>query len=809
MKLIQKLSRAVVVLLLFAALPVASHAAVTGQLDTQSIAQSASSTTSEWSGMGLLQKVFGGIVTNPLNPSSGDSASSILGEVFAVLNASLLAIGSIWMMYTISSGVAQTAHEGELMGRRYSTLWTPVRMISGTVGIVPVFHGWSLAQLIMLWFSMLGVGIANMGWDQGADFLANGGDLVVQTVPSQNIQQVAEAVFDASLCVEANNAGISISNALRASDPLSQPETGQYGGQATQDGSGYQWGFLQANGGYGDASCGSVQFPSAGSALSAGSGGFLGSAGNFIGGQAVSVENAARNAAMVAFQNLAQSADQAANNLVHSIVAAQAANLSTLGLAKAIPVDYKASVIESLAIAYQHDLESGIAQSSAASNSGAYASEQMVQNVKATSQSIGFTSAGAWFTTLAGLSTAMEHAMTASVSVGSSPQPVASFQYGSYVYGPALRDKAFIDAANAGASSQAPGSTTANMAPADPASSWIGSKIHEIAMKMCPTGTAMNNAAGVSGVSSAGQCIVEGLVGSSGPGANSSALIRMKDAGDYIVGISAIGVTALGGVSGSESAIHGFFGSIARKAASVATLGTSDAVIGAAEGAAKVWVTILMTALSVVMGLGFMLSIYLPMIPFIVWIAGIATWLAVVVEAVVGAPLWAFAHMDAEGEGMGQRTTYGYLFVLNVLFRPFLMVVGLILAAVLIQVVGGLFLYLFPMAMSSVQVDSVTGLLSICGFIGVYVSGCLAIVNTGVNMITMVPNNVLSWIGGAAGIQLGEGMQQHTQGAASGLSGAGGVAGQVMKGVADERTKAAQAASALKGADNAAKSEQK
>ena len=81
---------------------------------------------------------------------------------------------------------------------------------------------------------------------------------------------------------------------------------------------------------------------------------------------------------------------------------------------------------------------------------------------------------------------------------------------------------------------------------------------------------------------------------------------------------------------------------------------------------------------------------------------------------------------------------------------------------------------------------------------------CLAIVNTGVNMITMVPNNVLSWIGGATGIQLGEGMQQHTQGAASGLSGAGGVAGQVMKGVADERTKAAQAASALKGADKAA-----
>ena len=731
--------------------PALAHATV-GQLDVQSIAQSASSTTSEWSGMGLLQKVFGGIVTNPLNPSSTGSASSILGEVFAVLNASLLAIGFIWMMYTISSGVAQTAHEGELMGRRYSTLWTPIRMISGTVGIVPVFHGWSLAQLIMLWFSMLSVGIANMGWDQGADFLANGGDLVVQAVPSQNIQQVAEAVFDASLCVEANNAGISISNALRANDPLSQPETGQYGGQATQDGSGYQWGFLQANGGYGDASCGSVQFPSAGSALSAGSGGFLGSAGNFIGGQAVSVENATRNAAMAAFQNLAQSADQAANDLVHSIVAAQAANLSTLGLAQAIPPDYKASVIESLALAYQHDLESKIAAVSSGSNSGAYAAEQMVQNVKTTSQSIGFTSAGAWFTTLAGLSTAMEHALTASVSVRSSPSQLASFQYGSYVYGPALRDKAFIDAANAGASSQAPGSTTANMAPADPASSWIDGKIHDVAMKMCPTGTAMNNAAGVS---SPGQCVVEGLVGSTTLGANSSALIRMKDAGDYLMGAAEIGVTAFGALEGYKS---GLTGKVEEDAASLFTGGASDAVIGAG----MVWGKILKEVFLAIMLAGVSMSIYLPLVPFIVWVAACATWLAVVVEAVVGAPLWAFAHMDAEGEGMGQRTAHGYLFTLNVLFRPFLMIVGLILAAVLIQVIGGLFLYLFPMAMSSVQVDSVTGVFSIVGFIVVYVSGCLAIVNTGVNMINMVPNNVLSWIGGTMINNFGENMQRHT-----------------------------------------------
>jgi len=114
----------------------------------------------------------------------------------------------------------------------------------------------------------------------------------------------------------------------------------------------------------------------------------------------------------------------------------------------------------------------------------------------------------------------------------------------------------------------------------------------------------------------------------------------------------------------------------------------------------------------------------------------------------------------------------------------------------LIQVIGGLFLYLFPMAMSSVQVDSIAGIFSILGFIIVYCAGCLAIVNTSVGMINMVPNNVLSWIGGTMINNAGEAMQRHTDSAAGNVQntisaalrgGGNGVSGSGLKGIQTEK----------------------
>lgn len=74
---------------------------------------------------------------------------------------------------------------------------------------------------------------------------------------------------------------------------------------------------------------------------------------------------------------------------------------------------------------------------------------------------------------------------------------------------------------------------------------------------------------------------------------------------------------------------------------------------------------------------GLTVAFVLPMVPYVMWIAGIASWLILVCEAVVAAPLWMLAHMTLNGEGLHGNARQGYALLFDVLFRPTLMLFGL------------------------------------------------------------------------------------------------------------------------------------
>jgi conjugal transfer/type IV secretion protein DotA/TraY len=153
---------------------------------------------------------------------------------------------------------------------------------------------------------------------------------------------------------------------------------------------------------------------------------------------------------------------------------------------------------------------------------------------------------------------------------------------------------------------------------------------------------------------------------------------------------------------------------------------------------------------------GAMLSIYIPMVPFIIWYGGVITWLAIVGEGVIASPLWGMAHLDGDGDGLGQRSTHGYVFLLNVLFRPVLMLLGLILGGAIVIVAGTALNPMFASAMANAQFDSWTGVISIVGFIAIYVSLSLTLIHTSFNLIHVVPDQVLAWVGGQIGNRLGQ-----------------------------------------------------
>lgn len=153
--------------------------------------------------------------------------------------------------------------------------------------------------------------------------------------------------------------------------------------------------------------------------------------------------------------------------------------------------------------------------------------------------------------------------------------------------------------------------------------------------------------------------------------------------------------------------------------------------------------------------LGGTLSTYLPMVPFIIWFGAAVNWLVVVGEAIIAAPLWAITHLGGEGDGLGHRTAHGYIFLLNVMVRPILMVIGFFLGGAGIIAGGTLLNQTFGIALANAQFDSVTGLFSIIFFLTIYASMCLNLVHSCFNLIFIVPDQVINWVGGHASGTIG------------------------------------------------------
>ncbi len=120
------------------------------------------------------------------------------------------------------------------------------------------------------------------------------------------------------------------------------------------------------------------------------------------------------------------------------------------------------------------------------------------------------------------------------------------------------------------------------------------------------------------------------------------------------------------------------------------------------------------------------------------------------VEGVAASGIWAFTHLDVVGkEGMGGgQSSWGYYFLISVLFRPFLMVLSFVFAVEFTNLFGWYFSQIFLTAIGDAQINSMTGLFSICGFVGIYIMVSTTIISTGAALTSIIPNKVLAWAGG-------------------------------------------------------------
>ncbi len=233
-------------------------------------------------------------------------------------------------------------------------------------------------------------------------------------------------------------------------------------------------------------------------------------------------------------------------------------------------------------------------------------------------------------------------------------------------------------------------------------------------------------------------------------------IVMLKNLGDYLM--SAVqAVYFRGAVTETVPAL-----SAAKKLASVGGVLSAGikSIASAGGGAGEKSMDLIGASMGSLFVVGALMSLYFPFIPFIAWMGGLVQYVTIFFEGLVAAPIWAFAHLDAEGEGMGQRAERGYIFILNMLFRPFLMVLGFVLAAGLLVVLGTLQMVLFMPAMANVQGNSLTGAASILMLLGIFCMLNITLMHGLFNLITLIPDQVLGWVGNMGNTQLGKEVEE-------------------------------------------------
>ncbi|MFY7698567.1 MAG: type IVB secretion system protein DotA [Legionella sp.] len=123
--------------------------------------------------MVFLGNIFG-IVDGVLH----GSGSQIMGSLFTVFNAAVLAIGGMIIMYTLLVSTMNTAHEGQMLGQKWSSIWIPIRSTIGLALLIPKASGYCLMQVFVMWVVVQGVGAADKVWDAALGYLNRGGVII-------------------------------------------------------------------------------------------------------------------------------------------------------------------------------------------------------------------------------------------------------------------------------------------------------------------------------------------------------------------------------------------------------------------------------------------------------------------------------------------------------------------------------------------------------------------------------------------------------------------------------------------------------
>lgn len=119
-----------------------------------------------------LAQMFGGSVGSV---SLGASPAPAIGQLVSKFNGWFLTLSVVIFSYVVITSTVNTAQEGEVFGKKLSSIWEPFKGVFGMLLLLPYpGSSFSIIQTTVMWAIVQGVGAANLIWGVALDYLVQG-----------------------------------------------------------------------------------------------------------------------------------------------------------------------------------------------------------------------------------------------------------------------------------------------------------------------------------------------------------------------------------------------------------------------------------------------------------------------------------------------------------------------------------------------------------------------------------------------------------------------------------------------------------
>lgn len=683
----------------------------------------------------FLNEIFG-----PLFPSANGVEETTFSLVIGYFNVIMLAVGGLLFFYNITAGVLQSAHEGEVLGRRWNSMWAPIRVILAIGLLVPLpnYGGYNTVQAGVAFIVRGSTLLASQVWKIAATSIIDGSVPVAGGVAKFPDELVKNA-WDMAACMAVANAQFAaagsgnqvtlsaqnVQTSVWSSDTTPALVT-QVSGQPSSFGI-----------------CGSFRMPPTPAFLD-----------QLEGNEKASIISAFNQAHTNALTPLIQTMTQLAGKVT------QEAMQHTPN-----PTPITSDIVAAVNKA-NSDLSKGIGdvmqQMIGARTGKASATSLARERLKkyATGEDCnadtpdvskencygqGWIGAGSWYMMVARLNNELLSVTSAT------PIQEGTQRYSVQMTGASLdrliNDPWFSSASNLNISAE----ETANILKA------LYDRFAGATAEMGTMGYKLDQSV-VSDARPTESSIWDYLTISRGMVDAVAEFFRPSTwADDPMIGLTQLGNFLINVSAGISAAL------------------AAAGAIPVAGGGVNTLATIIGPILVTIAGGGAALAFILPMLPFLFWVLAVTGYFLLVVEAVVASSLWAVAHLKMDGEGIsGDSARQGYLMVLALLMTPVLMIFGYIVGMTIFRVTSGIIDIGFYYALSGLDGGPLTWLVGMAALAVLIVVSYIIMIERSFSLVSEFPTRVLAWIGGRAEVTRGE--EARMQGAAVAAGAGAGIA---------------------------------